>query len=95
MKRSEVYIKNLSKNFNIPEDIAAHIYNEINRYDWTVFCSYMGDYDHPEERTAAENKLAKTREALAEEYREIFDNIQKFMSNDREYNIHKMDKEVE
>lgn len=33
------------------------IYEAINKRDWAVFCSQMGDYDHPSERVQAEKDL--------------------------------------
>ena len=33
------------------------IFDSINKRDWAVFCSQMGDYDHPSERVQAEKEL--------------------------------------
>ena len=38
-------------------DVVEEIFNIINEYDWAVFCSQMGDYDHPGERIAAKEEL--------------------------------------
>ena len=53
MKKYEVYIKKLAKEFNISEATATEVYKIINEYDWAVYISYMADYDHPEERVKA------------------------------------------
>ena len=41
------------------------IFNIYNEYDWKVFCSYMGDYDHPRERIEAEKEMNEKFEKLA------------------------------
>lgn len=33
------------------------LFDIINEYDWAVFCSQMGDYDHPGERVQAKKVL--------------------------------------
>ena len=33
------------------------IFDAYNKKDWAVFCSQMGDYDHPYERVLAKQKL--------------------------------------
>ena len=38
-------------------DVVEEIFNIINEYDWAVFCSQMGDYDHPGERRAAKETM--------------------------------------
>lgn len=96
MKKYEVYIKKLSKEFNISEATATEVYKIINEYDWAVFISYMADYDHPEERVKAEKVLNEKRSHYSEEFQKTFDKIQKFMKEDwKGYNIHEMLKEVE
>lgn len=54
MKRSEAYIEEISKKFRMSPATAKAVYEAINKYDSDMFCSQMGDYDHPEERAAAE-----------------------------------------
>ena len=96
MKKSEVYIKKLAKEFNISEATATEVYTIINEYDWAVFISYMADYDHPEERVKAKQVLDSKKSNYSEEFQKTFDKIQTFMKDDwREYNIHEMLKEVE
>lgn len=96
MKRSEVLIQKIAKTFNISEATAADIYKIVNDFDWKVFCSYMADdRDHPEERTEARQELIAKRNNYSENFRETFDEIETFIHNWEEYNIHKMDEEVE
>lgn len=94
MKRSEAYINKLAEMFNISTVVASTIYHAINEYDWTVFCSYMGDYDHPRERVAAEEQLNSFKNSCSPEMQELIDSIQKYMDSDKEYNIHNMDREL-
>lgn len=95
MKRSEALIQKVAKTFNISEAVAADIYKIVNDFDWKVFCSYMADYDHPEERTTARHELLEKRNNFPEDFRETFDEIETFIHNLEEYNIHKMNEEVE
>lgn len=96
MKKYEVYIKKLAKEFNISEATATEVYKIINEYDWAVYISYMADYDHPEERVKAKKVLDEKRSHYSEEFQKTFDKIQIFMKEDwRVYNIHEMLKEVE
>lgn len=92
MKKSEAYISLLAKEFGIPVETADGIYKAINKFDWEVFCSYMADYDHPEERKAAREKLNSIREKYDTE---LFDKIQDYMSDDNNYSIHHMEEEVD
>lgn len=95
MKRSEVLIQKIAKTFNISEATAADIYKIVNTFDWKVFCSYMADdRDHPEERTEARHELLAKRDNYSESFRETFDEIETFIHNWEDYNIHKMDEEV-
>lgn len=96
MKKYEVYIKKLAKEFNISEATATEVYKIINEYDWAVYISYMADYDHPEERVKAKKVLDEKRSHYSEEFQKTFDKIQTFMKEDwKVYNIHEMLKEVE
>ena len=95
MTKKEAYIQKISSNFRISEATAKDVYEIINKYDCDVFCSYMADYDHPEERAAAKQVLERRRGHYSETFQKIFDSIQDFMSKDEEYNIHKMNEEVE
>lgn len=95
MKKSEVYIKKLAEKFKISEPTAAMIYKSTNTYDWTVFCSQMGDYDHPGERVAAKEKFENEMSVFSENFRKnVVDKIVEYMEHDSEYYIHDMDKEI-
>lgn len=94
MKRYEVYIQKLAKMFKISEATAKSIYEAINKYDVDVFCSYMADYDHPEERTEALEVLNKFKGLYSTEFQKTINAIQEYMDKDKEdYNIHEMRKE--
>lgn len=95
MKKSEVYIENLGKKFKCLS--AANIkliYEKVNQLDWKIFCSYMADYDQPQERVAAEAEFQKFKNMYSPIVQRVFDEIREYMKNDPEYNIHKMDEEV-
>ena len=51
------------------------IFEIYNDYDWKVFCSYMGDYDHPGERVAAEKEMNEKFDKLAGESPEVAEAI--------------------
>lgn len=95
MKRSEAYIEKISKQFKISPATAKVLYDAINKYDWTCFCSYMADSgDKPGERVAAEKELNHVKSQYSTEFQKVINNIQSYMKSDTEYNIHEMDKEV-
>lgn len=95
MKRSEAYIEKISKQFKISPATAKVIYDAINKYDWTCFCSYMADSgDKPSERVEAEKELNRVKNQYSTEFQKVINNIQSYMKSDTEYNIHEMDKEV-
>ena len=95
MKRSEVYIEKISKQFKISPATAKVLYDAINKYDWTCFCSYMADSgDKPGERVEAEKELNRVKNQYSTEFQKVINNIQSYMKSDTEYNIHEMDKEV-
>lgn len=95
MKRSEAYIEKISKQFKISPATAKVLYDAINKYDWTCFCSYMADSgDKPGERVAAEKELNHVKNQYSTEFQKVINNIQSYMKSDTEYNIHEMDKEV-
>lgn len=37
-------------NEHFPVETVKEVFEIINEYDWAVFCSQMGDYDHPNDR---------------------------------------------
>lgn len=95
MKRSEAYIEKISKQFKISPATAKVLYDAINKYDWTCFCSYMADSgDKPGERVVAEKELNHVKNQYSTEFQKVINNIQSYMKSDTEYNIHEMDKEV-
>lgn len=95
MKRSEAYIEKISKQFKISPATAKVLYDAINKYDWTCFCSYMADSgDKPGERVAAEKELNHVKNQYSTEFQKVINNIQSYMKSDTEYNIHEMDKGV-
>ena len=51
--------------FSVDRKTVEEIFNIINEYDWKVFCSQMGDYDHPMERVQAEKVMNEKLEKLA------------------------------
>ena len=53
----EHLIEMLQKETKLSSGGVLDLFDIINEYDWAVFCSYMGDYDHPEERVKAEKVL--------------------------------------
>ena len=40
-----------------PAETVKEVFEIINEYDWAVFCSQMGDYDHSGERVRAKQVL--------------------------------------
>lgn len=95
MKRSEAYIEEISKKFRMSPATAKAVYEAINKYDSDMFCSQMGDYDHPEERAAAEKKLNSFKNCYSETFQKVINQVQDFMKADENYNIHKMNEEME
>lgn len=95
MKKREVYIEKISKEFRISLATAKDIYEAINKYDYTCFCSQMGDYDQPQERTEAKKVLNRFKGYYSSNFQKIINQIQEYMNNDEEYNIHEMDHEIE
>ena len=83
------------------------IFEAINKRDWEVFCSQMGDYDHPSERVQAEKDLEAELEKITHPFGvlsytllEAVDLVKKGLSYDFEEtsrfyhdNFHKMDEE--
>ena len=53
----EYLIEILQKETKLSLGGVLDIFQIINEYDWKVFCSYMADYDHPEERVQAKKVL--------------------------------------
>ncbi len=95
MKKSEVYIEKLSKKFMIDIPTMTSIYEAINKRDWAVFCSYMGDYDHPGERVAAKKEFDSFKSNYSLSLQKTISEVEDFMKSDDDYNIHKMEEEIE
>ena len=47
---------------NVTKQVVEECFKIINKYDWAVFCSQMGDYDHPGERIHAKEVMEKELE---------------------------------
>jgi hypothetical protein len=95
MKKSEAYIEKISKEFRLSPATAKVTYDAINKYDWECFNSLMGDFDHPEERVAAEKELNKFKNLYSPEFQKVLNKVQQYMKDDTEYNIHEMNKDVD
>ena len=95
MTKKTLYIQKLSKEFKISEATAKTIYEMINKKDWADFCSYMADYDQPQERVAAQKEFDAAKGNYSPEMQTVIDSIVQFMNSDKEYNIHHMNDEVE
>lgn len=95
MKKKEAYIEKLSKKFMVGIPTMKSIYEAINKRDWDVFSSYMGDYDHPGERVAAGKKLNSFKSCYSPHFQKTINEVEDFMKSDNDYNIHKMDEEIE
>ena len=69
-------------------ETAQSVYEAVNKYDWAVFCSYMADYDHPEERAQAglelDDKLANLKSSGSEKVDELVE----FYKKDAFYEKH-------
>ena len=50
---------------SVDRKTVEEIFNIINECDWKVFCSQMGDYDHPMERVYAEKEMNEKLEKLS------------------------------
>lgn len=48
----------------VDRKIVEVIFEAYNKKDWKVFCSQMGDYDHPSERVQAEKELEAELEKI-------------------------------
>ena len=57
MTNKEKIISDICISTGINKETVTSVFEIINEYDWKVFCSQMGDYDHPGERIDAENNL--------------------------------------
>lgn len=104
MTNKEYLIKSLHNlcdyvNINVVEEV----YKIINEYDWAVFCSQMGDYDHPTERVQAEKVMNEKLDELSnknEKYAKAVSCIKQNLTEDisklcdfYSRNFHNMNKE--
>lgn len=53
----EHLIEMLQKETKVSLGGVSELFDIINEYEWSCFCSYMGDYDHPGERVQAKKVL--------------------------------------
>lgn len=68
MTKKEYLIDELMKNCSCKDKFLIEtIYKIVNDCDWKIFCSYMGDYDHPEERVQAEKEMNMKLEKIIAE----------------------------
>lgn len=51
-------------NKTINRDFTIKIFDIINECDWKIFCSQMGDYDHPMERVNAKKEMERKLKEL-------------------------------
>lgn len=60
MTRREKLIADLKKELDsVTIETIEKVFNLVHARDFAIFCSYMGDYDHPGERVAAEETFKK------------------------------------
>lgn len=81
-------IRTVAKETDMDPNIALGVFKDINDYDWAVFCSQMGDYDHPGERKVAEEGLAKTLCGITTKYNlkeEQFKKLVEAVNSNKEY----------
>lgn len=73
------------------------IFEIINKYDWAVFCSYMGEYDHPEERYEAKKTLHESLKCYGANASTIFELLHgdSYTSKFYEDRFHYMDDDME
>lgn len=53
MTNKEKLIRDISTKVNLGYGFVEQVFEIVNKRDWAIFCSQMGDYDHPGERVAA------------------------------------------
>lgn len=74
------------------------VYEAVNKRDWAIFCSQMGDYDQPGERVRAKEVFEKEIAEIAADKGLIgtvtIENMIGAIAKDPLYNIHEMDKEI-
>lgn len=46
------------------QELIEKIFDIINKKDWAVFCSQMGDFDYPDERVAVREKMEQELQEL-------------------------------
>lgn len=90
MKRSEAYIQKLSEQYHISPATAKVIYEALDTYHKsTVVCT-------PEEKAAAEKKLASFKNCYSSHFQsKVINEIQSRMLIDSDYVEHNMNEELE
>lgn len=67
MTNNEFLLQMLQAETKLSNGGILDLFQIINEYDWAVFCSQMGDYDHPGERVQAKKVLDEKLSAYREE----------------------------
>lgn len=81
------------------KDTIEKVYEIVNTRDWAIFCSEMGDYDHPAERVAAretfKQEILKISENKTDSEKSQIEVLVKAIENSSFYheNFHSMDEE--
>lgn len=60
MNNKEFLLQMLQAETKLSSGGVLDLFQIINEYDWAVFCSQMGDYDHPGERVQAKKSWIKS-----------------------------------
>lgn len=100
MTNKEYVINKLVKLVSLDSETVEKVYSIINARDWKIFCSYMGDYDHPYERVQAEEEMNKAFQEIAVSP-EVIEVIKSNLKPDSELgafydkNFHNMTKEYQ
>ena len=97
MKTNKEYlIEMLQKETKLSGGGVLDLFDIINEYDWKVFCSQMGDYDHPGERISAKEELDKKLSYYPERtWKKVWELLKgdNEISNFYHNNFHKMKEE--
>lgn len=57
MTNKEKFISSVATITFVDKEVVEKLFEIVNERDWAIFCSQMGDYDHPGERVAANEKF--------------------------------------
>ena len=98
MTNKDFLLQMIEQQTGISIDVVSEIFSIINEYDWKVFCSQMGDYDHPEERIQAKKVLDEKLSHYDEsEWKKVWELLEESGEIHNFYfsNFHNMNKEKE